>query len=174
MTNTLLNLAWVFAMLSVVAIGGGSTILPEMKQLAVDHYHWVTAQQFKDVYSLGQVAPGPGMLYVSVIGYHAAGIPGALVATAAMFLPACILTYLAALAWDRFADNPWLKSIKAGLAPVTIGLMLSGTVSVGKLAINGAVTLIIGVVVTLLLLKTRLSPTLLVLLSGFVGWIFLR
>jgi chromate transporter len=172
--NTLLQLAGVFALLSVVAVGGGSTILPEMKRLTVDQYHWLTDQQFKDVYSLGQVAPGPGMLYVSVIGYRAAGIPGALVATAAMFLPACVLTYFAGLVWDRFGESRWLKPVKAGLAPVTVGLMLAGTVSVGKIAIMDWVTALIGLVVTVMLLRTRVSPTLLVLTSGAIGWLFLR
>jgi chromate transporter len=172
--SALFHLAWVFALLSVVAVGGGSGILPELRRLTVVQYHWLTDQQFRDVYSLGQVGPGPGTLYVSVIGYHVAGLPGAAVATIGMYVPACLITYFAGRAWDRFSASPWLHAVKTGLAPVTVGLMLAGAFSLGRIAIIGIPTALIGVVVTVLLLRTRLSPTLLVLSAGVIGLIFLR
>ncbi|MGZ6227910.1 MAG: chromate transporter, partial [Candidatus Binataceae bacterium] len=60
----LFNLTWVFMLLAILAVGGGTAVLPEMQHMTVDQFHWVTKSQFRDIYSLGQVAPGPNMLMV--------------------------------------------------------------------------------------------------------------
>jgi chromate transporter len=54
----LFNLIWVFALLSILAVGGGTAVLPEMQRMTVDHFHWITDGQFRDMYSLGQLHPG--------------------------------------------------------------------------------------------------------------------
>jgi chromate transporter len=100
-TNKLLNLSWVFALLSILAVGGGTAVLPEMQRMTVHQFHWVTDRQFRDIYSLGQVAPGPNMLMVMVIGYRQAGAAGAAAVALAFFLPDCLLTFFANRIWAR-------------------------------------------------------------------------
>src|SRR5271156_5954536 len=134
----LIQLAGVFALLSVMAVGGGTAVLPEMKRMTVNTYHWVSADQFRDIYSLGQVAPGPNMLMVMLIGYHVAGAMGAAVVALAFFLPDCVLTLFANRLWEHYAESPWRKAIQHGLAPVSIGLMLSGTYSIARLSVLNA------------------------------------
>ncbi len=91
-----------------------------------------------------------------------------------MFLPTCALTLFVLRHWDRFAHSPWRKSIQNGLAPVVIGLMAAGTFTLGQTAILGRVTALIMLVATVVLLRTRISPALLVLAGGAAGWVFLR
>jgi len=172
--TTLLELAAVFGRLSLLAVGGGISILPEMQRLTVGRYHWLNDAQFRDSYSLGQVTPGPGMLMSTAIGYRAAGLAGAAVATLAMFLPTCTLTLIVGHHWDRFAHSPWRLALQRGLAPVTIGLMLAGVLTLAQTAIFGAVTAALAVLATLVLLRTRLPPSLLVLTGGLAGYLFLR
>ena len=74
----ILNLLWVFALLSLVAVGGGTAVLPEMRRILVGHFHWLSDKQFREIYSIGQIAPGPNMLMVLVIGYRLAGALGAI------------------------------------------------------------------------------------------------
>ena len=174
MLVTLWHLVLVFGRLSLLAIGGGLPILPEMRHLTVDQYHWLTNAQFRDCYSLGQITPGPGMLMAVAIGYKAAGVLGAAVAGVSMFLPTCALTLFVLRHWDRFAHSPWRKSIQNGLAPVVIGLMAAGTFTLGQTAILGRITALIMLVATVVLLRTRISPALLVLAGGAAGWVFLR
>lgn len=171
---TLVHLLLVFGRLSLLAVGGGLPTLPEMHRLTVSNYHWVTDAQFRDSYSLGQITPGPGMLMSTVIGYRAAGFPGALVAGVAMFLPNCVLTAIVGRHWDTFAASPWRISVQRGLAPVVIGLMAAGVLALARTAIFGPATVIIATATTAVLLRTRLSPALLVLAAGLLGWIFLR
>jgi chromate transporter len=172
--STLVRLLGVFGLLSVLAVGGGLAVLPEMKKLTVEQYHWVTADQFVDFYSLGQMAPGPNMVMVALIGYKVAGLGGALAVLIAFFLPASVLTFGANRLWHRFAAWPWRESIRRGLAPVTVGLMTAGVISIGKTAIETVGALVLSVIVTVILLTTRLNPALLILGSAAAGWALLR
>jgi chromate transporter len=172
--TTLLRLLGVFGMLSVLAVGGGLAVLPEMKKLTVEQYHWVTADQFVDFYSLGQMAPGPNMVMVTLIGYKVAGLVGAISVLVAFFLPASVLTFGANRLWHRLSAWPWRESIRRGLGPVTVGLMLAGVISIGKVAIDVVGAAVLAVVVAVLVLTTRINPALLILGGAIVGWALLR
>lgn len=164
----LLNLAWVFALLSILAIGGGTAVLPEMEHMTVHEFHWITAQQFRDIYSLGQVAPGPNMLMVMVIGYRLAGAAGAAVVGLAFFLPDCILTFFANRLWERFSGSPWRTAIQRGLAPIAIGLMLSGTYAIARLSILNVTAFGIALVTFAVLSWRRINPLILISAGGLV------
>ena len=170
---TLAQLAGAFAMLSLLAVGGGAAVLPEMKETVVGQHHWLTDQQFVHVYSLGQVAPGPNMLMVQIIGDRVAWTKGALVALFAFFLPASILTFATGKLWDRLGDWPWRESIQRGLAPISIGLMLAGTITIAKIAVTDPRTIALAIAVTAILLWRKINPAYLILGSAVLGWAML-
>jgi chromate transporter len=122
--ETLGTLVRHFALLSLLAFGGANSVVPEMHRLAVDVHGWMSSPEFADLFAIAQAAPGPNMMIVTLVGLRAAGVPGAIVATAAMCLPSCLLTFAASRAMDRFAHSPWRAALQAGLAPVTVGLVL--------------------------------------------------
>jgi len=162
----LFNLTWVFMLLAILAVGGGTAVLPEMEHLTVDHFQWVTRGQFRDIYSLGQVAPGPNMLMVLLIGQTMAPAMGALVVGLAFFLPDCVLTLVANRLWVRFKESPWRAAIQHGMAPVAIGLMLAGTYAIARLSIFNLTSLLIAATIFALLLWRHINPALLVLAGG--------
>lgn len=162
----LLNLSWVFMLLAILAVGGGTAVLPEMQQMTVNHFHWITDAQFRDIYSLGQVAPGPNMLMVLLIGYRMAGALGALVVGVAFFLPDCILTLVANRLWEHLEGSPWRAAVQHGMAPVAIGLMASGTYAIARISIFNATSLLIALAVFGLLLWRHINPALLVAAGG--------
>lgn len=167
----LLQILGVFSLLSILAVGGGTAVLPEMKSLTVNHFHWLTAEQFGQIYSLGQLAPGPNMLMVSVIGHRVAGYPGALAALVGFFLPAGLLTFGVARVWDRYSDSPLKIACERGLAPVTIGLMLAGTLILARTVIDSADDVAIAAVVTAVLLAVKINPVILILGGGLAGYL---
>src|SRR5690606_14477732 len=118
-----------------------------------------------------QLAPGPNMLMVSVIGYRVAGLPGALAALVGFFLPAGVVMFATGRVWDRFADSPWKVALQRGLAPLTIGLMLAGTWVLAKAVIAGPTTAVIAVVVTVILLVRHINPVFLILAGGVASWV---
>lgn len=166
------SLAWVFALLSVVAVGGGTAVLPEMERLVVHQFHWMGDQQFRDIYSLGQVAPGPNMLMVMIIGYRLEGAAGAAVVGLAFFLPDCILTFFANRLWYQLSESRWRTAVQRGLAPVAIGLMLSGTYALARLSISNLLGLAIAAVTFGLLSWRRINPLLLISAGGLAYLIF--
>jgi chromate transporter len=166
--HKLIQLAGVFALLSVMAVGGGTAVLPEMKRATVNTYQWVSADQFRDIYSLGQVAPGPNMLMVMLIGYHMAGAMGAAVVALAFFLPDCLLTLFANRVWLRYAESPWRKAIQQGMAPVSIGLMLSGTYSIARLSILNATGAVIALATLVILLWRHVNPVIMIGAGGLI------
>jgi chromate transporter len=105
-----------------IAIGGPSTILPEVHRYFVDVHHYLTNKEFAELYTLAQVAPGPNAMYVTLIGWHLAGWAGVAAATIPMLVPACTLTLLVTHLNDRYPNAPIMRAIRVGLTPVTIGL----------------------------------------------------
>ena len=106
-SDTLVTLALHFALMSLFAIGGANAAVPEMHRLAVEVMHWMTDRQFTDLFAIAQVTPGPNVIIVTLIGYHVAGLPGALVTTVAMCGPTCLFAAIVGRVWDRFRTAKW-------------------------------------------------------------------
>jgi chromate transporter len=122
-SDPLLTLAANFAMLSLFAIGGANAAIPEMHRLVVEVHHWMTDQQFSDLFAIAQVTPGPNVIITTLIGYQVAGFAGAMVATVAMVGPTCLATFFITKIWDRFRTAPLRVAFQAGLVPVSVGLL---------------------------------------------------
>ncbi len=158
--NTLAQLAVVYAQLSLLAFGGANAVLPDMQRQVVDVHHWMNAQQFAALFALAQAAPGPNMMVVSLVGWQVAGIWGALVTTAAIAVPASVLTFLVSGVWYRFKDAPWRKAAQMGLQPVTAGLiMASAALMIQSTAVDWT-AVAVTVVTVCLFIFTKLHPML--------------
>ena len=162
-------LARVFAYLSLLTVGGGMAAFPEMKILTVDLHHWLTFPQLIHIYSVGQMAPGPNMMMIVVIGQWAGGLLGALVALISFFGPTAVLAYVVGHMWKRLEQWPWRRSIQEGLAPVSIGLLLAGGFTMARGAIFGFEAGAIVVGVLLILLRYKINPALLVVAAAVIG-----
>jgi chromate transporter len=166
--SLLIHLAWTFALLSVLAVGGGTAVLPEM-QTILAHQFGIDHTQFVHIYSVGQLAPGPNMLMVLVIGYQIAGLIGAGVVLLAFFLPSSLMCFYMGRLWNRFGENPWRRSIQNALEPISIGLMSSGVYAVAKASVVSGITLALALVTLYLILRTKINPVLVILGSGGFG-----
>ena len=120
--GTLLTLAGFFGVLSLFAIGGGNSAVPEMHRFVVDVQHWLSDRQFADCFALAQLTPGPNIIIVTLIGYHVAGVIGALITTLAMCGPPALFAFFVGTASDRFKGKTWHNVLSRALVPVTIGL----------------------------------------------------
>jgi chromate transporter len=126
----LLALVLVFAPLSLVSIGGGPAILAEMQHQAVNVQGWMTQREFADLFAIARAAPGPGMLLVTLIGWHVAGVAGVLVASLAFFLPSSLLILAVAHVWNRWRGSRLHGAIEAGFAPIAVGLVFAGALAI--------------------------------------------
>src|SRR5258708_21833130 len=119
--DSLLALAVVFAPLSLLSFGGGNAVLADIANQAIAH-RWTSEREFADLFALSRAAPGPGSMLATLIGWKVAGLPGALVATLAFYLPSALLVFAAAHLWGRWRGLPWHAAIERGLAPIAAGL----------------------------------------------------
>jgi chromate transporter len=166
--NLLIQLALSFGLLSILAVGGGTAVLPEMQTLLA-HQFDIGHTQFVHIYSIGQVAPGPNMLMVLIIGFQVAGLLGALVVLLAFFIPSSVLCFYAGRLWSYFGENPWRRSIQNALEPISVGLMASGVYAVGKASIVSPLTAGLALITLYLILRTKINPVIVILGSGLVA-----
>lgn len=169
MTTTLISLAIIFTQLSLLAFGGGNSILPEMHRQVVDVQHWMTAQQFGALFALAQAAPGPNLMVVPLVGWHVAGWAGMLVTSAAKFGPSSALTYLVLLLWNRFKDRPWRKIVQAGLVPMTAGLVTASAAVITEASTQGWILAAIAAAGALVLATTRVHPLIVLGVGALIG-----
>jgi len=120
-----MGLFWHFLLLGCVAVGGVSTVMPDMYRYVVDELGLVTARQFADLYALAQAAPGPNALWVTLLGLQAAGWTGAVATTLGVLIPATIVSLIASVFHAQHPDAPIALAIRRGLAPVALGFMLA-------------------------------------------------
>lgn len=114
-----------FAVLSLIAFGGANAVVPEMHRQSVALHHWMSDGEFANLFAIAQAAPGPNVLISTLVGWKVAGIAGGVIATLAMCAPSCTLTYFASRLWDRHRAARWRLALAAGLAPLTVGLVLA-------------------------------------------------
>jgi chromate transporter len=167
--NQIPALVRVFAYLSILTAGGGMAAFPEMKILTVEVHEWLTFPQLIHLYSVGQMAPGPNMMMILVIGQWVGGMLGAVAVLVAFFGPTALLTFVVARLWKKIEKWPWRTSIQQGLAPVSIGLLLAGCFTMAKGAISGVETAAIAVGVLLILQQYKVNPALLVVGTAVLG-----
>ena len=167
--NPLLTLILVFVPFSFVSIGGGASIFAGVQHQAVNVHQWVTAREFIDLFALARGAPGPGSMLITLIGWKVAGLPGAFVATAALFIPSSVLCYVLARVWNAHRGKTWHKALETGLAPVGTGLILAGAIAILRLS-GGTVAawIVAGAAAVILGFRPRLHPLLLLAAGGAI------
>jgi len=169
-TNPVFTLAWTFGLMSLFAVGGANATIPEMHRVAVDVHHWLTDQQFADVFAISQLSPGPNVLIVTLIGYAVSGVAGALVATLAMCVPTAILAYYVSQLLLRSSHARWPAIIQAALVPLSIGLMGASGLVLAQTSDRTWAAALITVVAAGLAFATRVNPLWMLLAGGCLGF----
>lgn len=167
--DVLLELAWRFAALSLVAIGGINAILPEVHRVVVGVEHWMSSAQFAELFALAQLAPGPNAMVVALIGWNVAGIPGAFISTLAICGPSSLLCYTALHWWDRLRAWPRRAIVARALAPVAIGLTLASGYTLARGADRTLVAGALTAAAAAALAFTRINPVWVLAVAALVG-----
>jgi chromate transporter len=127
----LLGVAWVAFKVGALSFGGGFVIIPLMQHDAVHTYHWMTSAQFLSVVALGQVTPGPVVQTVAAVGYAAAGVGGALLASLVAFTPSFALVLAGGSHFDRLRANASAQAFLTAAGPAAIGAIAGATIPLG-------------------------------------------
>lgn len=164
------TLVWTFALMSLFAVGGANSAIPEMHRVAVDVHHWMTDKQFADAFAISQLSPGPNVLIVTLIGYSVAGVGGALVATLAMCGPTAILAYYVSGLLRRSSGSCWPAIIQAALVPLSIGLMAASALILALASDRSWTAALLTIVAAALAVATKLNPFWILAAGGLLGF----
>jgi chromate transporter len=167
---TALQICLLFGSASLLSIGGGNSVVPEIELQAVA-YHWVTQSQFADLFAIARAAPGPSILIVTLVGYQAAGVIGAVLATLAMILPAALLVFVCARSWQRALMAPWHAAFEHGMAPIAVGLVAASGIVIARGADHSLPQYALTAVATVIFCSTKMSPVVVVAGAGLIGWL---
>jgi len=172
-SGVLLSLFLHFGMLSLLTVGGALTTAPDMQRYVVGERGWLSDAQFTSSVAIAQAAPGPNLLFVAVVGWNIAGLAGVLATLAGSLLPSTTLALAASRYGDRHRQSRAMRAFSAGMAPLTLGLLLAtGWVLTAPVRDNWGALLLLSFTV-LMLLKTKISPIWLVAVgaaAGALGW----
>ena len=158
-----------FLMLSFIAIGGNASVLPEMHRYVVDVHRYMTSEQFAEMYTLAQVAPGPNIMYIPLVGWHIAGWPGAIVTIVATLLPSATLTVAVAYLYHRHPRAAFGVAIRRGLTPITIGLVIASAWILLPAVNRDWRSYILTTVTVGLVLRTSVSPVWVLAIGAVAG-----
>jgi chromate transporter len=116
--SALAGLTRVFLPIGVLTFGGGLAMIPAMEHMVGGEQRWLDPKAFADAIALGQITPGPVAICATFIGYRVAGLPGALVATFAMFAPATAVALVAGHSVERFREDGPRIANSWGVTPI--------------------------------------------------------
>jgi chromate transporter len=165
--DLLFEIAWRFASLSLLAIGGINALLPEIHRVVVDVEGWMTSAEFADLFALAQLAPGPNAMVVSLLGWKVAGIPGAFVATIAACGPSSLVCYFAIRGLERLGA---LRGVlQRALAPVAIGLILASGYTLARAADRTAGAVLLTICGATAVAAARVNPIWILAAAALAG-----
>jgi len=158
-----------FVKVGSLVFGSGYVLLAFLQADLVNHWHWLTNTQLLDAIAVGQVTPGPVFTSATFIGYLLAGFPGALLATAGIFLPSFILVALFGPLIPRLRQSDVAGAFLDGVIVASLALMVVVTWHLGHEAIIDLATALLAMVSVVMLMRFRLNSLWLVLGGAIIG-----
>jgi len=167
--GTLLALALFFLKTGTFTFGSGLAIVPFLREGVVAQHDWLTSGQFLDAVAMGLITPGPVVITATFIGYLTAGLAGALVATVAIFIPIYLGVVLPGPWFVRHKDNPQVKAFVKGATAAAAGALSGAVVVLTRQVMVDWITVAIGVLTLLVLLRFKVKEPYVVLACAAVG-----
>ncbi|GAB4130060.1 MAG: chromate efflux transporter [Acidobacteriota bacterium] len=158
-----------FLKVGSVLFGSGYVLLAFLRADLVDRWHWLTETQLLDAVAIGQVTPGPLFTTATFIGYLLGGLPGALVATAGIFLPAFVFVAVSGPLVPRLRQSALAGAFLDGVNTASLALMAVVTLQLAGAAFVSLFSLVLGAGAAFLLFRRGWSSIWLVLGGAVLG-----
>jgi len=159
-----------FFKVGLFTFGGGYAMIPLIEREIIQARGWLTLEQFIDVIAIAEMTPGPvAVNSATLVGFRTGGFWGSVVATAGVVAPSAIVVTALAAAMRRMKSVPWMDSFFRGVRPAVVSLIAYAGLSVARSAVASPESLAILVITLALLVKCKVHPILLVVLSAIAG-----
>jgi len=158
-----------FLKIGSVLFGSGYVLLAFLRADFVTRFGWLTDQQLIDAIAIGQVTPGPVFTTATFIGFLLGGVPGALLATLAIFLPSFVFVAISNPLIPRARNSAWVSGLLDGVNAASLGLMAAVTWQLGRASLTGILPVLIALGSFVLLTWLKVNSTWLIVGGGLIG-----
>ncbi len=166
---SMLGMALLFLKIGAVLYGSGYVLLAFLRGDFVERMGWLTETQLLDAVAIGQVTPGPVFTTATFIGYLLAGVPGAIVATIAIFLPSFVFVAAVHPLVERLRSSSVTAPILDAVNAAAVGLMTVVLVLLGRSALVDVPTVLAALVALAVLIVTKVNSLWLILAGAALG-----
>lgn len=164
----LLTMFGSFFKIGLFTFGGGYAMVPIIQREVIDRRGWVDRDEFVELLTLAQSAPGPIALNTSVfVGYKMRGYAGALAALLGVVVPAFTVILIVAIYFAQFRENVYVNAAFKGMRPAVVALIVSPIVSLSRGM--GAWKYVLAAAVALFVWWSGVSPIWLIIVAAGVG-----
>ena len=165
--TVLFKMAVIFATTALVSVGGIAAMIPEIHRQAVEINSWMTNDAFATTFAISQIAPGPNIMLMSLVGWRVGGAAGLAVATLATVVPTSLVALAASRAENRLAHAPWYATLRKALPPIVVGLIFASGFVTAQVAVRDWVGAAIALGVAVAVNVSKSNP--LIPLAGAVA-----
>ncbi|MGD0180022.1 MAG: chromate efflux transporter [Terriglobales bacterium] len=169
MPFSLTALFLVFLKIGAILFGGGYVLVALIRSNLVTHLGWITERQLLDAIAMGQVTPGPLSTTATFIGYLLGGLPGAALATVAIFLPAFFFVAISGPLVPRLRHSPLAGAVLDGVNVAALALIAVASWQLFRTAVVDWTTLVLAGLSFILLIRYRVNSLWLVLAGALIG-----
>ena len=168
-TFSLAGMALLFLKIGAVLYGSGYVLLAFLRADFVDRLGWLTETQLLDAVAIGQVTPGPVFTTATFIGFLLAGVPGAVIATVAIFLPSFVFVAAIHPQVERLRASSVTAPILDAVNASAVGLMTVVMVFLGRSAVVDVPTILAALAALAVLIFTKVNSLWLILAGAVMG-----
>ena len=166
----LVQLALFFGKAGAFVFGSGLAIVPFLYGGVVTEFHWLNDKQFVDAVAVAMITPGPVVITVGFIGYLIAGLPGAIVAALATFIPCYLFTIIPAPYFKKYGKVPGVLAFVDGITAAAVGAIAGSVIVIARRSVIDLPTALIAVVTIGLLWRfKKLQEPVVVLGAALLG-----
>ena len=170
--SVLSQIAVFFTQAGAFVFGSGLAIVPFLYGGVVSEHHWLTDKQFVDAVAVAMITPGPVVITVGFIGYLIAGLPGAVVAALATFIPCYLFTVIPAPYFKKYGKLPGVLAFVDGITAAAIGAITGSVIVIAKRSISDWPTALIALVTIALLWRfKKLQEPVVIAAAAVIGMI---
>jgi chromate transporter len=166
---TLWELAVFFLKVGAFTFGGGLSMLAFIQDQVVSQFGWLTPREFVDGLALGQFTPGPILMLAAFVGFKIAGVAGAAVAAAAIFLPSFVMILSILPLLQRMQNLAWLQAFMRGIGPAVIGALTVALLRMAPTAAPDFFTSAVLVLTVAIIMLRNVGPFPLVFGGAIIG-----
>ncbi len=171
---SLAGLFLVFLKFGAVVFGSGYVLLAFLQADLVSRLHWLSQAQLLDAVAVGQVTPGPVFTTATFIGYLLGGLPGAVVATVAIFLPGFLFVAASRPLIPRIRSSKIAGAFLDGVNAGAVALMLAVTWQLSRAALVDLPTAAIAALSAVILIRFRINAAWLIGAGALAGFALMR